>query len=557
MSLSVDTAVTGMLPLPSHFAHAEQSFSLKKRRLPFSSSSNSSVSSPDHLSASLPPLAPYKESFSASRFSFLQKTAPWTPLSHSLSRSPPLEPVYDPKKQRPYFNQCFTTLGLLGRGSFGEVYKVKSNKDGRLYAVKRSLHRYRGNSDRSRKLREARNHERVCPHAHILDLVAAWEECGRLYIQTELCHASLLLHAESQSPGNDERAAWSYLCDLLSALDHLHSRSFVHLDLKPANVLVTDSGRLKLGDFGLLLDLQESGPEKAREDDHGGDPRYMAPEILRGEYGPAADVYSLGVSILELACNIEVPNGGEGWQQLRQGRLPEVASGLSTELQKVLQMMLTPEPSDRPTVPELLALPSVRKRMWKRRAYLFLAETVLTLAFFCQMVLGFGRRLFSSLYPSIFSVWNKPTPCTPPKESWDKEVTLNLGALNADSSDDEGVFAHDPVRPEDSPKLSAKMKSALDLKNTSTPLQHSPAHVDRSPHSVPLDWSPYNGAAGSPPGDRHTSDTRTPRHTDLLDSKRAKRSSQRRYRNRIRTDDAFGPKNLLCLFEESVAGGQP
>ncbi|XP_061613357.1 membrane-associated tyrosine- and threonine-specific cdc2-inhibitory kinase [Phyllopteryx taeniolatus] len=562
MSLSVDTTVTtSMLPLPSHFAHAEQSFSLKKRRHPFSSSStsNSSVSSPDYLSHSLPPLAPYKESFSVSRIFFLQKTAPWTPLSRSLSQSPPLESVYDRKKQRPYFNQCFTTLGLLGRGSFGEVYKVQSNKDGRLYAVKRSLHRYRGNSDRNRKVREAKNHERVCPHPHILNLVAAWEECGRLYIQTELCHTSLLLHAESQSPGNDERAAWSYLCDLLSALDHLHSRSFVHLDLKPANVLVKDSGRLKLGDFGLLLELKESSSEKVREDDPGGDPRYMAPELLRGEYGPAADVYSLGVSILELACNIEVPNGGEGWQQLRQGRLPEVASGLSTDLQKVLQMMLTPEPSNRPTVPELLALPSVRKRMWKRRAYLFFAETMLTLTFFCQ-VICFGRRLFSSLYLPIFRRCSKPAPCTPPKESWDKEVTLTLSALRADSSEDDGVFALDPVGPEDSPKLSEKMKSPLDLKTTSTPLPRSPAHVDRSPHSVQFDWSPCNGARGpssSPASDCYTSDAHTPCHTESLDSRQGKRSSQRRYRNRSRSDDVFGPKNLLCLFEESAAEGQP
>ena len=50
-------------------------------------------------------------------------------------------------------------------------------------------------------MREARNHELLCPHPHILNFVAAWEECGRLYIQTELCSTSLLLHAENQPPG--------------------------------------------------------------------------------------------------------------------------------------------------------------------------------------------------------------------------------------------------------------------------------------------------------------------------------------------------------------------
>lgn len=93
----------------------------------------------------------------------------------------------------------------------------------------------------------------------------------------------------------DEPTAWGYLCDLLSALEHLHSRGFVHLDLKPANVLVTSSGRLKLGDFGLLLELNHTTGDAAegnvKDDMQEGDPRYMAPELLREEYGPAADVF--------------------------------------------------------------------------------------------------------------------------------------------------------------------------------------------------------------------------------------------------------------------------
>lgn len=61
-------------------------------------------------------------------------------------------------------------------------------------------------------------------------------------------------------------------------------------------------------------------------------------------------------------------------------------AGLSTQLQTVLRMMLAPEPSERPTVSELLALPSVWKHRWKRRIYLMVAETVLTLASVCQVL---------------------------------------------------------------------------------------------------------------------------------------------------------------------------
>lgn len=65
--------------------------------------------------------------------------------------------------------------------------------------------------------------------------------------------------------------------------------------MKPANVLMTASGRLKLGDFGLLLELKHMNGKpmegKEKDDMQEGDPKYMAPELLRGEYGPAADVF--------------------------------------------------------------------------------------------------------------------------------------------------------------------------------------------------------------------------------------------------------------------------
>ncbi|XP_018542794.1 LOW QUALITY PROTEIN: membrane-associated tyrosine- and threonine-specific cdc2-inhibitory kinase [Lates calcarifer] len=593
MSVAVETTVSRVsLPLPTHFSHAEQSFSLKKRHVPFSlsSASNSSYSSPARLSHSLPPLPPSKGCPPLSRM-FPQHQSPWTPLSCSLSKSPPPNSVYDPSKRQSYFSQCFTNLGLLGRGSFGEVYKVQSNKDGCQYAVKRSAHRFRGNSERNRSVREARNHERLCPHPHILNFVAAWEECGRLYIQTELCSTSLLLHAESQPPGPDEPAAWAYLCDLLSALQHLHSHGFVHLDLKPANVLITDSGRLKLADFGLLLELKQKSTEsvegKVREDVQEGDPRYMAPELLLGEYGPAADVFSLGVSILELACNIEVPNGGEGWQQLRQGCLPSAfTSGLSTELQAVLQMMLAPEPSERPTVSELLALPAVKKHRWKRRIYLIVAETVLTLASLCQLVVCFGYRLLSSLHLSFLPRWTKPVPCTPPKDSWDRDLTLPLSAMHADSGspEEDAVFLLDPTDPELSPTFSHRVRSRLTMESTSTPLPGSPTHNHRSPAHTPTlsnlgDWSSCNLA--HTPSSIHsngTCHTLTPSvspihaelHSDSVNEKSTQsrhsssaRSSQRRGRsNWVTAEEAlprpsFEPKNLLSLFDETTLEGQP
>ncbi|KAM3860112.1 membrane-associated tyrosine- and threonine-specific cdc2-inhibitory kinase [Diretmus argenteus] len=584
MSVAVETTGTSTpLPLPAHFSNAEQSFSLKKRRLPFSSSSTStsSLSSPARLSHSLPPRPPSKGCPPLSRV-FPQHPSPWKPLSQSLIESPPPTSLYDTNKQESYFSQCFTNLGLLGRGSFGEVYKVLSHNDGRHYAVKRAVHRFRGNSERNRSVREARNHELLCSHPHILGFVAAWEECGRLYIQTELCCSNLLLHAENQPPSPDEPAAWSYLCDLLSALQHLHSRGFVHLDLKPANVFITPSGRLKLGDFGLLQELPLKDPDPAgkwKEDLQEGDPRYMAPELLRGEYGPAADVFSLGVSILELACNMEVPNGGEGWQQLRNGYLPsEFTNALSAELQTVLRMMLNPEPSKRATVDQLLSIPSVRRHRWRRRVSLLLSEAVLTLASFYQFVVCFGWRFLSSLHLPFLPHWKAPVPCTPPRDSWDRDFTLPLSVMHADpgSPEDDAVFLVDPTDPELSPTFLHRVKSRRSGGSTSTPLPGSPAHKRLSPAHTPnrsglADW-PSHSLAPTPSsihsnGSCHRTPTPSlsPIHTKRSPQSRrsASRSLQRHGRSRVQSEEDalpqlnFEPKNLLSLFEETALEEQP
>ncbi|TNN51690.1 hypothetical protein EYF80_038102 [Liparis tanakae] len=241
-------------------------------------------------------------------------------------------------------------------------------------------------------------------------------------------------------------------------------------------------------------------------------------------------------------------------------------------------MMLAPEPSDRPKVSELLALPSIRKHRWRRRVYLLVAETTLTLVSFCQVVVCFGRRLLSSLH--ILPHWNKPSPCTPPQGSWDRDLTLPLSAMHADSGSPEDDALFDPTDPELSPTFSHRVKSRLSVDSTSTPLPGSPKHNQRSPahtrsYSNLGDWSSCN-LAQTPSsihsnGSCHTlTPSASPIHAELHadrmneDSTRSSttKSSQRGGRNWVRTEEAlprpnFEPKNLLGLFEDTTVEGQP
>lgn len=136
------------------------------------------------------------------------------------------------------------------------------------------------------------------------------------------------------------------------------------MDIKLDNVLLTKHGRCKLADFGLVFDVKNSNRSRAIE----GDSRYIAPELLEGNYCLANDIFSLGITLLELASNVELPANGKLWQSLRTGKIPrEILNemkSISPELLSIIQSMLEPDPSKRPTVNRLL-------NNWKLRYMIF------------------------------------------------------------------------------------------------------------------------------------------------------------------------------------------
>jgi len=104
-------------------------------------------------------------------------------------------------------------------------------------------------------------------------------------------------------------------------LKHIHDSGFIHLDLKPANILITFEGVLKIADFGMAT----RWPAKAGIDGEG-DREYIGPEVLMGKYDKPADIFALGLIMLETAGNVELPDNGVSWQKLRNGDMSDVPS---------------------------------------------------------------------------------------------------------------------------------------------------------------------------------------------------------------------------------------
>ncbi|KAH0626584.1 hypothetical protein JD844_001651 [Phrynosoma platyrhinos] len=457
---------------------------------------------------------------------------------------------------------------------------VRCREDGQLYAVKRSVEPFRGEGDRQRKLAEVRKHERVGHHPNCVSFVQAWEERGQLYIQTELCPGSLLQYCEKYGP-LPEWQVRAFLWDLLQGLHHLHDHNLLHMDVKPANIFLSSSNVCKLGDFGLMLELDCGDLSDAQE----GDPRYMAPELLHGEYTKAADIFSLGITILEIACNMELPNGGEGWQQLRQGYLPpEFTADLSAELRTLLAAMLEPSPHLRPSVETLLASSLMQKTARWRKLMLLAQSGIQRGVSMCKTLLRFMQWVWETVCsPAHWLLfWHRNVPVTPPhsplvlplqdsslSSDWGEEEDENIEeSLGEDVFELSGTVGHHnrtcPVELHSSDRQpgSPLLNICPCVGSTSTPRHPSPQKIDgRKNRSLVLQGSP-NLSCISP-----KSTSSSPMSSDSLPVNGLRRTLA--FEDDEEEDEweavdpqcsnqcsAFEPKNLLSLFEDSVTSEQ-
>ncbi|KAG6880196.1 hypothetical protein C0992_003860 [Termitomyces sp. T32_za158] len=267
------------------------------------------------------------------------------------------------------FERDFVVDSEIGSGEFGKVIKVrcKDGNDNDIYAVKQSK-RVEGPRHRLRLQEEVQvlrhlshvaatcgSYEGNC-HPNVLGYIDSWEENDALYIQTELC-TSGNLRQFLETFGNayrklSEDRVWKILVDLSNGLRFVHDAGVIHLDLKPSNIFVTGEGRLKIGDFGMATFFPRSETAAGWKGfEREGDKRYLAPEILHEDYySKAADIFSLGMTILEAAANIVVPDQGEDWQRLRRDDFSQVFLDESPELLEIIKRMMRQRPHERMSI---------------------------------------------------------------------------------------------------------------------------------------------------------------------------------------------------------------
>ncbi|CAD8121769.1 unnamed protein product [Paramecium sonneborni] len=205
------------------------------------------------------------------------------------------------KREEKINPQQFQVLGLLGKGSFGEVYLVKKNK--KLYAMKVLLKNMIFKQNICRYALTERNVLSVTSHPFIVKLRYAFQTEDKLFMILDYCPGGdlgMLLGKIKRFP---EELVRLYACEIILALEDLHKRDIIFRDLKPDNILVDKDGHVLLTDFG----LSKEGIERSNVGTKSfcGSVAYLAPEILKRQgHGKAVDWYLLGVVIYELLVGL-------------------------------------------------------------------------------------------------------------------------------------------------------------------------------------------------------------------------------------------------------------
>jgi len=210
------------------------------------------------------------------------------------------EPRLDPQDESPNEELCLAwptawavhSSSVLHHGSMAQVWRVKTAL-GTHSAVK-VVDRPCAGQDMDEVCALRRCTEALCRYVVRLQDVVECEPL--LLLRMELCTGGSLLDYARRRPGGhlDEGEATIWSVQLLTGLMDLHAISIIHQDIRPANLLLSQEGALRIADFGCAADASLGSSKR-------GALSYMAPELMRGSAPcTAVDVWSVGVTLLEL-----------------------------------------------------------------------------------------------------------------------------------------------------------------------------------------------------------------------------------------------------------------
>ena len=238
----------------------------------------------------------------------------------------------------------YQILANLGSGGFGTVFLAKDVWIDKKVAIK-VPHRQSGDFD---DLLQEPRLLAALDHPNIVGIVTAERVDGVFFIVMDYIKGESLEAVLDREKSLDVARAIAYIVQILKGVEHAHEAQILHRDLRPANVLISESGVVKVADFGTSRFLEKSHATTVI-----GSPPYMAPEQFQGRAVLASDIYSVGVMLYQMLTGTLPyfsPNPAQIERMVAQGRCtpPKIRNTqIPREISDIVMKALAPELADR------------------------------------------------------------------------------------------------------------------------------------------------------------------------------------------------------------------
>lgn len=257
----------------------------------------------------------------------------------------------------------YELLNELGKGSYGAVYKARDIRTSELVAIK--VISLSEGEEGYEEIRGEIEMLQQCNHPNVVRYLGSYQGEDYLWIVMEYCGGGSIADLMNVTEEPLEESQIAYICrEALKGLAYLHSIFKVHRDIKGGNILLTEQGDVKLGDFGVAAQLTRT---MSKRNTFIGTPHWMAPEVIQeSRYDGKVDVWALGVSAIEMAEGLPPRSSVHPMRVLfmihiEPAPMLEDKEKWSLVFHDFVAKCLTKEPRLRPTASEMLKQKFIEK----------------------------------------------------------------------------------------------------------------------------------------------------------------------------------------------------